>query len=63
MEPQSVEKTVFCPGPGYGLWEFNDIEELLRHLPRLQTVCGSSHCLVWAAFDKFALHLCWSLVG
>ena len=22
MEPQSVEKTAFCPGPGYGLWEF-----------------------------------------
>ena len=23
MEPQSVEKTAFCPGPGYGSWEFN----------------------------------------
>ena len=22
MQPQSVEKTAFCPGPGYGLWEF-----------------------------------------
>jgi len=22
MESQSVEKTAFCPGPGYGLWEF-----------------------------------------
>ena len=22
MEPQSIEKTAFCPGPGYGLWEF-----------------------------------------
>jgi len=22
MEPESVEKTAFCPGPGYGLWEF-----------------------------------------
>jgi len=22
MESQSIEKTAFCPGPGYGLWEF-----------------------------------------
>ena len=22
MEEQSIEKTAFCPGPGYGLWEF-----------------------------------------
>ena len=22
MDDQSIEKTVFCPGPGYGLWEF-----------------------------------------
>ena len=22
MEAQSIEKTAFCPGPGYGLWEF-----------------------------------------
>ena len=22
MEEQSIEKTGFCPGPGYGLWEF-----------------------------------------
>ena len=22
MDPQSIEKTAFCPGPGYGLWEF-----------------------------------------
>ena len=22
MEAQSIEKIAFCPGPGYGLWEF-----------------------------------------
>ena len=22
MEPASIGKTAFCPGPGYGLWEF-----------------------------------------
>ena len=22
MEKSSIEKTAFCPGPGYGLWEF-----------------------------------------
>ena len=22
MEERSIEKTAFCPGPGYGLWEF-----------------------------------------
>ena len=22
MQEQSIEKTAFCPGPGYGLWEF-----------------------------------------
>ena len=22
MHPSSIEKTAFCPGPGYGLWEF-----------------------------------------
>lgn len=22
MSPDSIEKTAFCPGPGYGLWEF-----------------------------------------
>ena len=22
MSPTSIEKTAFCPGPGYGLWEF-----------------------------------------
>lgn len=22
MEEHSIEKTAFCPGPGYGLWEF-----------------------------------------
>ena len=22
MDKDSVEKTAFCPGPGYGLWEF-----------------------------------------
>ena len=22
MSEESMEKTVFCPGPGYGLWEF-----------------------------------------
>ena len=22
MEPESIEKTAFCPGPGYGFWEF-----------------------------------------
>ena len=22
MEAQSIEKTAFCPGPGYSLWEF-----------------------------------------
>jgi len=22
MEKNSIEKTAFCPGPGYGLWEF-----------------------------------------
>ena len=22
MQEKSIEKTVFCPGPGYGLWEF-----------------------------------------
>ena len=22
MGPDSIEKTAFCPGPGYGLWEF-----------------------------------------
>ena len=22
IEPESIEKTAFCPGPGYGLWEF-----------------------------------------
>ena len=25
MEPESIEKTAFCPGPGYGLWEFTRI--------------------------------------
>ena len=23
MEKSSIEKTAFCPGPGYGLWEFS----------------------------------------
>ena len=23
MKEESIEKTAFCPGPGYGLWEFN----------------------------------------
>ena len=22
MDPDSIEETAFCPGPGYGLWEF-----------------------------------------
>ena len=22
MNKRSIEKTAFCPGPGYGLWEF-----------------------------------------
>lgn len=22
MKEESIEKTAFCPGPGYGLWEF-----------------------------------------
>ena len=22
MSEESIEKTAFCPGPGYGLWEF-----------------------------------------
>ena len=22
MDQDSIEKTAFCPGPGYGLWEF-----------------------------------------
>ena len=25
MSPTSIEKTAFCPGPGYGLWEFTVI--------------------------------------
>jgi len=25
MDPQSIEKTASCPGPGYGLWEFKRI--------------------------------------
>ena len=25
MNEESIEKTVFCPGPAYGLWEFTVI--------------------------------------
>ena len=25
MDPQSLEKIEYCPGPGYGLWEFSRI--------------------------------------
>ena len=41
MSQNSIEKTAFCPGPGYGLWEFTVMPYRLACTGTMQTCqCG-----------------------